>query len=373
MEEIRQILKCYSATIRQVSRLTKFNKDNPSSRKEPSMSIKIDFNCQTLPNKVFLDNIAFTVRKYNYPPLKCYRCQRPGLMSNGCSREEVCNICSGKHNMRDCTAESPKCANCGKAHVASSRDCQLNKDAVEIERMKRQGVSFANARKSIKISGAQQILNERGIDHVPNKRTSIQPITITAEVHQSQGSYHNIPASPPSQFKTKSRTTQNTSNANENQQDEKLNAIRRYVDEAIGMMTVKITSFLQEVFSLQLQKEHSKGRKLLLLNLAKHHFGMEIHSRLLDDHLDFNLDNLTGSPEKSAAETDELPTSQIINTKSIHKADKRKKDNDNEISNNPKRTKANNKSAPKDMKKSQTPRPPHGQQKRTSQRVKSCQ
>lgn len=80
VKEIQDMLKCYTADIHKVTRLSKFDKGKSSNRKEPSTSIKIDFIGQSLPTKVYIENISFTVRKFNLPPLKCYKCKKFGHM-----------------------------------------------------------------------------------------------------------------------------------------------------------------------------------------------------------------------------------------------------------------------------------------------------
>jgi len=307
VKEIQEALKCYSTAILKVTRLNRFNKSKHINRKEPSLSVKIDFHGDVLPRKVYLENIAFTVRKYNLPPLKCYKCQKGGHMSSGCRGEDVCNICSGNHRMQDCKAASPKCANCSGPHAASSRDCQQNIDAKKVEALRSQGSSFTAARKSIKTKRAQQILTERGIEAPLTQYSKLKKINVTAEVHQSQGSYSDV-------LKGATPGTPGPQNQRE-PPEENFETIKKYVDETISLMTIKIASFLQEVLSLQMQKENQRERKLLLMNLAKHHFGINIREEMLQPHLEFSLPN-------SCIEYDnESPQSQILSMRPTKKKD----------------------------------------------------
>lgn len=51
---------------------------------------------------------------------QCYKCQSFGHIAKNCFRKEVCVICSGGHNTRECkNTKEVKCANCGKSHQAN--------------------------------------------------------------------------------------------------------------------------------------------------------------------------------------------------------------------------------------------------------------
>jgi len=185
VRELEEILKCQTAEIYKISRLPKFNKLKTNNRKEPSATVKIDFYGNTLPAKVFLDNISFIVRKYNLPPLRCYKCQKRGHMAGGCRGKDICNICGENHRMQDCKASSPRCANCSGPHAASSRECPLNKAATEA--MKQNNTK--QYQRPTNSTRAQQILRERGIPKPSTNDVSANhnQTIVTADVHQSAG------------------------------------------------------------------------------------------------------------------------------------------------------------------------------------------
>ena len=109
-----------------------------------------------------------------------------------------------------------------------------------------------------------------------------------------------------------------------------MDTIKHYVDAAIDRMTIKIASFLQEVFSLKLQNEGTEERKLLLMNMSKHHFGNVIQKNMFNENLSFELpkmkitekgkqkSNREKDSRKDMPEDEEIEPSQIIRTKRTH-------------------------------------------------------
>lgn len=134
------------AKILKLSRLPKFS----NGRKEDSVAIKIDFEGSEIPERIKLGFVSFLVKEYNPPPIRCFRCQRIGHMAGGCTANPRCQICSGNHPRSECrNRDTPKCANCGLSHVASSRECIFTIKAVEITKLMRQGNSFTQAKNMV--------------------------------------------------------------------------------------------------------------------------------------------------------------------------------------------------------------------------------
>ena len=267
--------------ILKVTRLPRFNKEKASGRKEPSSSVRIDFDGETIPDKVYIDQITFTVRQYNRAPLRCYNCQYPGHMSNGCTRPPACNLCAGPHPMRECTSQTMKCVNCKGPHPASSNECPWNKDAREIEKLRQSGVPFTEARRQVNFTKAQTRSGNRDTVIVSSKKPNTihqrQNIQIEAEIHQSPGHYLDEPTQKTYASVTKTQAPTEVRNNTEIFTD-----FKRYMDQAINSMTIKLISFMQEVLSLQMMNEQTGVRKLLLINLAKHHFGTKIDIEAID-------------------------------------------------------------------------------------------
>ena len=92
-------------------------------RRVPSTSLRIVFEGADLPRSVKIGYISYPVRKYEFPPLQCYKCQRFGHSAEGCNSKVRCLVCSGPHKVSDCQNGEIRCANCGGPHKANSRDC----------------------------------------------------------------------------------------------------------------------------------------------------------------------------------------------------------------------------------------------------------
>ena len=278
------------------------------------MSVRVDFSGNNLTERVYIESIAFRVRKYNLPPLRCYRCQRFGHMSSGCKKPQTCNICAGNHSMENCTATIKLCANCHGPHVASSGECQYNKDAVEIEKIRGTGIPFLEARRQVLQRKPLHTTSQRNevIQVQQRNQMGIETHTIEANIHQTQGSYIQNNRRQYSQV-----VSPRNPQTSEEKEKENLEKTMKYIDDAIRLMTVKIISFLQEVFSIQMHKEQSKERKLLLVNMARHHFGTNIDPETIKGGLNFEMP----AEEFNLDSQEEL--SQIIQTRSTSKGNKK--------------------------------------------------
>lgn len=87
---------------------------------------------------------------------QCKRCQSFGHTQGYCNREPRCVKCAGKHHTTICNMNKeakPKCANCGEAHPASYRGCEIAK---RLQKTRNE----ANKNKQIKT-------NERKIENKP--------------------------------------------------------------------------------------------------------------------------------------------------------------------------------------------------------------
>ena len=66
---------------------------------------------------------------------RCYRCQAYGHISAGCTRQERCGYCAGRHASAACKssqiAQSHKCVNCEGHHQSGHPSCPDQKKAVE--------------------------------------------------------------------------------------------------------------------------------------------------------------------------------------------------------------------------------------------------
>lgn len=282
ISEIRPLLKCYSAKIVEVVRLFKF-RNTASGMKEPAKTLKLIFEGKVLPEKIYVGSISFPVTQYNLPPLRCYRCQKLGHMASGCTRRQICNICSGEHRMQDCTnKDRPRCCNCRGEHAASSHDCIHNKDSKNNEVDRRSSPAPSNYHQPISQHTISKTTLTQNMLQGSKCENNLRKVSAPVEVHRTQGSYEEIPTTSRSYAEIVKETVNNS-------KEEIIENIKHYIDEIINNTTVRLTSFMQEVFSLQLQKESIQARKLILLNLAKHHFGHTVNFSALEGNLCFNL------------------------------------------------------------------------------------
>jgi hypothetical protein len=174
-----------NVTVIKVERLLK----NTREGRIPSTSVKVTFNCQTLPKYLKISHFSYPIRPYVRNPVQCFRCQRLGHTAGACKASRSrCLVCAGNHSVRDCQTnlESVKCANCHGKHKANSRECDLIRQAYEIERRRANGESYVEAKNSVEY-------NKREI--VPTFNT----VTTNAEVHHqmnsqilSKGSYRDV-------------------------------------------------------------------------------------------------------------------------------------------------------------------------------------
>ena len=141
LDDLLQFIKIKSSNINQ-NQQTKIKSIHRLNRKvnnewEPSLSIKILFEGEALPDAVTILHSYYRVRPYVGEPLQCYNCQRLGHTAKNCKGKERCLLCSGNHNKKDCDrATNQLCANCKGGHRANSNECPHYKTATEIEKVR---------------------------------------------------------------------------------------------------------------------------------------------------------------------------------------------------------------------------------------------
>lgn len=118
-EEIYDALRSKGYPILSVYRF----KTDRGSGTVPTSTVALDFD-GLAPEKILINEIAFTPRPYFPGPPRCAKkCQRLGHTSNNCRDATRCNNCGGIHeDMANCAAP-PHCINCSGKHPASSPTC----------------------------------------------------------------------------------------------------------------------------------------------------------------------------------------------------------------------------------------------------------
>lgn len=118
-----------------------------------STAVLISFREEILPQRVSLGFMAYQVKPYVYPPLRCYNCQRFAHVAAVCRGEKRCGKCGGGHDRLECTSNKivKKCCSCGGNYVAAYRDCGAHIQAQQVENIKKsENLSYAEAIKKIK-------------------------------------------------------------------------------------------------------------------------------------------------------------------------------------------------------------------------------
>ena len=102
-----------------------------------SSAIKILVINEELPQSVTIAHSFYKVRPFVSEPLQCYRCQRLGHTSTGCTAKVRCLLCGEEHSKEVCSKSNKiKCANCKGDHRANSKECLIISRAMEIESLK---------------------------------------------------------------------------------------------------------------------------------------------------------------------------------------------------------------------------------------------
>ncbi len=317
LEELLDLQK-QPCKIVKITRLPKFS----GSLKEESMVLKVDFEGKQLPEKVLFGFIAYKVRVYNPPPLRCYRCQKPRHLSSGCTAPVRCLLCAGNHSKEVCTSTTYKCANCGGPHIASHRECRYNIQAKAIDSLTRDGMSYDAARRQTDLmfrsplskdytNENQSSQSTRNLSQQPGapKEHSFQTTTIQADVHRSQGTHYSSLPSPPAtstEENTYSQVAQSSRRHNLNtsptcvtsEQPPSVDAmemLKSFIKNEIQKLSISICKFLKEIILTDLTKENKKEKELLTISATRKHLGSGVAEALLEEFHSRNTNAVSAS------------------------------------------------------------------------------
>ncbi len=129
------------------------------------MSVMIQFEGSTLPLRVKLGFVSFSVREFIPPPLRCFKCQRMGHTAKFCKGKIHCAKCGGEHEYGKCEeGVEIKCCNCGGGHSAAYAGCPVQQEAREVQKVKTvQNVTYAEATRKVKGIVETKSTNVQGI------------------------------------------------------------------------------------------------------------------------------------------------------------------------------------------------------------------
>lgn len=138
--------------------------------------VQITFNNDMLPERVFIGSLAYRVKEYIRPPLRCFNCQRFGHVAGSCRGKRKCAKCGGDHAIQECKAEDPKCPNCGESHAAAFRGCRYFVQAKQVQKVRDQEkISYVEAVKQV--TGVRQVgevnVNRNVVQGVPRVKPSL--------------------------------------------------------------------------------------------------------------------------------------------------------------------------------------------------------
>lgn len=135
----------------------------------PTQTVAVTFAATQLPEYVLLDAWRHEVKPYVPPVKQCLRCMRFGHIAKFCKNAEVCSICSGNHNYKNCITDSEhvKCANCSGNHVAISTTCPMKKTKIEENKIKTRSVKYSD------------LFNEQQFPNLSNKTISSQLLNLS--------------------------------------------------------------------------------------------------------------------------------------------------------------------------------------------------
>lgn len=124
---------------------------NGSPEWQPTQSVILTFDGQTLPKRVFCCYNSLPVELYKYPTIQCFNCCRFGHTKLQCRSKPRCYKCSQNHTGEGCPApeDTSVCLYCSGRHFAISKCCPEYVRQTEIKTiMAERYISYEEASKS---------------------------------------------------------------------------------------------------------------------------------------------------------------------------------------------------------------------------------
>jgi hypothetical protein len=281
LEQIKAQMKVRqsNAEIYNVQRL----KRKSGSEWTDSVSLKITFTGDEIPESVSIAHSIYKVRPYVGEPIQCYKCQRLGHVASSCRGKTRCLLCAGDHPKDQCRVQGFHCANCQGNHKANSRECQIYEMAHQIEVIRaQQNKTYLKAR--------EYVLQQQQCEIRPNTEVLNKHI-IHVDVHQPQNSQTEmsplysemIKKNKRQQYESNSQTTFSRVSPKETRtwatQTEQLDQSHQHELQKREPIATedffhKLKNCLLDIFQSSILRESKKAQGLLIENIINNGFNI---------------------------------------------------------------------------------------------------
>ena len=128
-DELKKKNVSFSKVIRITSRTTNqptplvrvFTKDKETYERALSDGITLGFQ-------------KFKCEKPREKPIEvqqCFKCNKFNHIAKECNNETACSKCRGKHDRKECQANTKKCSNCGECHPSTYKGCKTRTELIQ--------------------------------------------------------------------------------------------------------------------------------------------------------------------------------------------------------------------------------------------------
>ena len=132
-----------NSLINQNYEVSKIERIFKGKEKTATLSIKVFFDKNELPEHVYVGYQRFKVSVYVGIPWQCYNCQGFGHNAAHCRYKSRCLVCAGPHQLKDCNKKNGTdhitdvlCPNCKGKHTANYGGCPAYKEAKSVEKIR---------------------------------------------------------------------------------------------------------------------------------------------------------------------------------------------------------------------------------------------
>lgn len=150
----------------------------------PLKTVTVTFVTGVLPQCIYLDHWRMPVNTYVPPVMQCYRCMKFNHTAKVCKNQQVCSVCSGDHQYKDCTnEENIKCSNCGGAHLAISKLCPLKMQLIAKQKQSIQ--TYANVIKDYNKSFPALPVRQQSLQQTQQQPSAVRKLIIRPKAPES--------------------------------------------------------------------------------------------------------------------------------------------------------------------------------------------